>query len=98
MMEQAKDNVECRACRREQFIKDNPGAMIPMNYIAHTCKECICEDLLDLTKSMAYCMEEARKEQPDVCDTWTPQELFEKGASWAGRHCKLTDPQDKPCT
>lgn len=31
--------MECRRCRRDKFAKENPNAMIPMNYISHTCNQ-----------------------------------------------------------
>lgn len=33
-----KESVkECPACRRIQYKKDNPDALIPCNALAHTC-------------------------------------------------------------
>ncbi len=39
-MEHSKDMLKkCRACEREQLMKENPKEVFMMNAIAHTCKE-----------------------------------------------------------
>lgn len=49
----------------------------------------------DLFEGMAHCMKAAHEENPEEAKNWTKEELFEKGADWAGRHVLLLEEEAK---
>ena len=53
--------------------------------------EYIGDSLADLVKCMSDCMQKAIEEEPEAAKSWTPEQLFEKGAGWAGRNVKITE-------
>ena len=53
--------------------------------------EYIGDSLADLVKCMSDCMQKAIDEDPEASKSWTTEQLFEKGASYAGRHIKITE-------
>jgi hypothetical protein len=56
-------NGECGACRRERYARENPKAMIPLNAIAHTCR-----DEFDLYEKRIVCADESREVQLEMIE------------------------------
>jgi len=51
----------------------------------------LSKTLSGLVKTMSYCMEQAQKEDPEGSKNWTEEDLFKKGAEWAGSHVVVTE-------
>ncbi len=54
----------------------------------------LADSLSDLLKTMSHCMQKAAEENPEEAKTWTPEQLFEKGAHWAGSHILITEKKE----
>lgn len=49
------------------------------------------DEIAKLVKTILNCMEEAEKECPEEAKNWTPEELWERGSDWAGRHVVISE-------
>lgn len=46
-------------------------------------------------EAIGTCMNKAIEEDPEGSKSWTPQELWEKGSNWAGRHVIINKPNNE---